>query len=139
MTTKRTLVGMISLGLLLVAAPLWAAARVLAGQWEHTMTTDGEAEPHKATVCMKAAEADGLNGDAKTGRAYFEKKMHGPCTIKTFELKGDTLSYLLSCGERTIENKVTFHGDSSEGVTVTHGPDGVLTMRTKSSRLGACP
>ena len=101
------------------------------------MTTDGQPE-RKVTVCMKADEVAGLNGDTKTGRAYFEKKMRGPCTIKTFELKGETLGYLLDCGDRTIENTVTFHGETSEGVTVTKAPDGTHTMHIKSRRLGPC-
>jgi hypothetical protein len=111
----------------------------MSGQWEHTMTTDGETESRKVSACMSADEAAAFNGDSKTGRAYFEKKAHGPCTIKSFEIKGDTMSYLLSCGDRSIDSKVTFHGETSEGVTTTKAPDGTHTMHTKSRRLGACP
>jgi hypothetical protein len=138
-TNKRALFGSIFCGLLLASGPLLAGARVTAGQWEHTMTTDGQTEPKKVSACMKADEAASFNGDSKSSRAYFEKKMHGPCTIRTYELKGDTLSYLLSCGDRTIENTVTFHGETSEGVTVTKAPDGTHTTHVKSRRLGACP
>jgi hypothetical protein len=104
-----------------------------------TTTTDGEKEPEKVTACMKADEAAGFNGDSASGRAYFERKMGAHCTIKTFELKGGTLSYLLICGDRTIENTVTFHGETSEGVTVTRAPDGTHTMHVKARRVGACP
>jgi hypothetical protein len=137
-TAKRVLFGTILCGLLLASGPLLAGARVVAGQWEHTMTTEGQTEPKKVSVCMTADEAASFNGDSKSGRAYFEKKMHAPCSIKTFELKGNTLSYLLVCGDRTIENTVTFHGETSEGVTVTKAPDGTHTMHVKSRRLGAC-
>jgi len=137
--TKQTLSRSALCALLLASGSLLAGARVMGGQWEHTMTTDGEAQPRKVTACMSAEEAAAFNGDSKTGRAYFEKKAHGPCKIKTFEIQGNTMSYALTCGDRSIENKVTFHGDSSEGVTVTKAPDGTHTMHTKSRRLGACP
>lgn len=138
--TKHVFLGTIVCGLLLASAPLLAGAtRVVAGQWEHTMTTDGQTEARKVSVCMKPDEAASFNGDSKSGRAYFEKKMQGACTVKRFELKGDTLSYLLSCGDRTIENTVTFHGETSEGTTVTKAPDGTHTSHIKSRRLGACP
>jgi hypothetical protein len=136
---KRTLCRTIICALLLAPWTLLAAARVMGGQWEHTMTTDGETQPRKVTACMSAEEAAAFNGDSKTGRAYFEKKAHGPCKIKSFEIAGNTMSYALTCGDRSIENKVTFHGESSEGVTITKGPDGTDTMHTKSRRLGACP
>jgi hypothetical protein len=88
---------------------------------------------------MSVEEAAAFNGDSTTGRAYFEKKQPKTCTIKRFELQGNTMSYQLGCGARSIENKVTFHGDTSEGVTVTKAPDGTHTMHTKARRLGACP
>ena len=135
---RRTLSRTLLCGLLLASGPLLAGARVVGGQWEHTMTTDGQAEPRKVTGCMTADEAAAYNGDSKTGRAYFEKKSQGHCTIKTFELQGITMSYLLICGDRSIENKVTFYGNTSEGVTITKAPDGTHTMHTKSRRLGAC-
>ena len=49
------------------------------------------------------------------------------------------MSYVISCGDRSIENTVTFHGETSEGVTISKGPDGTSTMHVKSRRLGACP
>ena len=125
--------------LLVAPGALWAGARVVNGQWEYTMTADGKAEPNTITVCMSAEEAAAFNGDSKTGRAYFEKKQPKTCTIKSFDLQGNTMSYHLECGARSIENKVTFHGDTSEGVTITKAPDGTHTMHTKARRLGACP
>jgi hypothetical protein len=80
----RTLLG----GLLFMSGPLLAGDRVVSGQWEHTMTTDGQAQPRKVTACMSADEAAAFGGDSKTARAYFEKKAHGPCTVKAFEIQG---------------------------------------------------
>ena len=137
--TKRIGSRTLSCALLLASGTLWAGSRVVGGQWEYTMTTDGETESNKITVCMSVEEAAAFNGDSTTGRAYFEKKQPKTCTIKRFELQGNTMSYQLGCGARSIENKVTFHGDTSEGVTVTKAPDGTHTMHTKARRLGACP
>ena len=137
--TNRTLSRTILCGLVLAPGALLAGVRVMSGQWEHTMTTDGETLSRKVTACLSADEANGINGNSKTGRAYFEKKQKGPCKIKTFEIKGDTLSYTLSCGDRTIENRTAFHGETSEGVSVTKAPDGTHTMHVKSRRLGPCP
>jgi len=138
-STRLMLSRTILCGLLVASGPLLAGVRAVSGQWEHTMTTDGQAQSRKVSTCMTAEEAAGINGDAKTGRAYFEKKQHGPCKIKTFDVQGDTLLYVLSCGDRTIETKVTFHGETSEGVTTTKDKEGTHTMRLKSRRLGACP
>ena len=137
--SKQVLFATVLCGLTLSSGSLLAGARVVSGQWEHTMTTDGEAESDKATDCMTAEEAASINGDSKTGRAYYERKAHGTCKIKMFELKGNTMSYVLSCGDRSIENTVTFRGETSEGVTISEGPDGIQTMHIKSRRLGACP
>lgn len=84
---------------------------------------------------MSVEEAAAFNGDSTTGRAYFEKKQPKTCTINRFELQGNTMSYQLGCGARSIENKVTFHGDTSEGVAVTKAPDGTHTMSL--TRVGA--
>ena len=138
-TTRRLLTGTILGGFLLASGTILAAARVVAGQWEYTMTTDGQAESRKATACMTADEAAAYNGDLATVRAYFEKKQRGPCKIKTVDVQGNTLSYLLTCGDRTIETKVTFHGDTSEGVTTTKVGATTQTTHTKARRLGACP
>jgi hypothetical protein len=137
--TKRTGTRTIFCALLLASGAVWAGSRVVSGQWEYTMSADGETESNKLTACMTAEEAAAFNGDSKTGRAYFEKKQPRTCTIKSFELQGNTMSYRLACGDRSIENKVTFHGDTSEGVTITKAPDGTHTMHTKARRLGACP
>lgn len=124
--------------MMLSSGLLWAGTRVVSGEWEYTTTTDGEPESQKTTACMSADEAAAINGDAKMARAFFERKSRGRCTIAKFELKGSTMSYTLSCGARSIENTVTFHGETSEGVTIAKGPDGTDTMHIKSRRLGVC-
>jgi hypothetical protein len=65
-----------------------------------------------------------MNGDTKTARAFAEKKAKGRCTIKSYDIQGDTVKYALVCGDRTIDSSTTFHGDTSEGteaINPTHG------------------
>jgi len=109
-----------------------------AGQWEFTMTTAGAS--HTASHCISAAEANSVNGDSKTARDYAEKKANGHCTIKSYDVHGNTLSYSLVCGDRSIESTATFHGDTSEAVLKTTTADGkAVTTSVKARRLGACP
>ena len=138
-SAQRILSSVILGGFLFASGSALGAPRVISGQWEYTMTTDGQEEPRKITSCMSVAEAAAYNGDLATVRAFFEKKQRGLCKIKTVEVQANSVSYFLSCGERTIENKITFHGDTSESVSVAKGPEGTQTMRTKARRLGACP
>jgi hypothetical protein len=135
---RRILSGLLLCALILSSGSLVAGARVVSGQWEHTMTTDGEPGSDKVTDCMTPEEAASINGDSQGGRAFFEKKAHGACKLKVFELKGSTMSYVVNCGARSVENTVTFHGETSEGVTVSKGPEGTQTMHVNSRRLGAC-
>jgi len=137
---KRTLLLTSACGLFLAATPpLRAADRVTAGKWEFTMTGDGE--PRTFSQCMTQDKANEVNGDTKTARAYAEKHAKGPCTIKSYDIQGDTVKYSLACGDRTIESTTTYHGgNSSEGTLKTTTADGKVNTRTvKAHRLGACP
>jgi hypothetical protein len=136
---KRTLLLTSLCGLLLAAAtPLWAADRMAAGQWEFTMTGDGGSRTF--SQCMTPDQANEANGDTKTARAYAEKKAKGRCTIKSYDIQGNTVKYSLACGDQTIESSTTYHGDSSEGTLKTTTPDGKVATRTvKAHRVGACP
>lgn len=97
------------------------------------------ADPTKFGACMSEAEAASLNGDSPAARAYFEKKTPAMAkAIRSFDLKGDTLSYVIVVGDRTIESKTTFHGDTSETRKTTTGPQGVDTVTIKSRRVGPC-
>lgn len=137
---KRTLLLISLCGFVLAATPtLHAADRMQPGKWEFTMTGDGA--PRTFSQCMTQDQANEANGDAKTARAYAEKKAKGRCTVKSYDIQGDTVKYSLACGDRTIDSSTTFHGGtSSEGVLKTTTADGKVNTRTvKAHRLGACP
>ena len=124
-----------------VAAPAaFAGDRIASGKWEFAMTTDGET--NTVNACIGPAEATAMSGDSKTGRDYAEKKAaqaRAPCAIKSYEIKGDTVSYSLTCGSRTITDKTAFHGESAEGVKTVTYEGKTVTTHVKSRRVGACP
>lgn len=118
------------------AASVEAAGRIVGGKWESAMTTDGDTRT--VTYCISAEEAASINGDSKSGRAFAEKKSGGRCTINSYEIKGDTVSYSLTCGNRTIVDTTAFHGETSEGTKTTSSEGKAVTSRLKSRRIGAC-
>ncbi len=137
--TTRRFVPMAFVGTLVffATAAAFAAPRVSAGQWEHVMAR--KADSSKFAACMSDAEAASLNSDSQTARAYFEKKTPSmQKAIRSFDLQGNTLSYVIVVGDRTIESKTTFHGDTSETLKTTKGPDGTDTVTIKSRRVGPC-
>jgi Protein of unknown function (DUF3617) len=115
-----------------------AAERMAAGQWAFTLTGNGESRT--MTQCMTPDQANEMNGDTKTARGYAEKRTKGRCTIKSYDIQGNTVKYALVCGDRTIESSTTFTGDTSEGTLTTTTADGKVDAKTvKARRLGACP
>jgi hypothetical protein len=126
------------IGLLVsTSTPVRAADRMAPGQWEFTMTGDGESRTTKQ--CMTRDQANEMNGDTKTARSFAEKKANGRCTIKSYDVQGNTVSYSLVCGGRTIDSTTTFSGDTSDGTLKTTTADGKVDARiVKARRLGAC-
>ncbi len=123
--------------LFLIAAPLRAAERMAAGQWQFTMTTDGSSRG--VTHCVTPAEAGGVNGDSNAGRAYAEKAASGHCAVKSYAAAGETVTYSLSCGDRTIESRSTYHGDHFDGTLTTTTAGKAVRTAVKGQRLGPCP
>ena len=137
--TQPTLVG--ALFALLVPLAITAAAatkdRIVGGKWESAMTTEGET--HAVAYCISPAEASSINGDSKTGRDFAEKKAGSRCGIKSYEITGDTVSYTLTCGTRTITDRTVFHGETSEGIKTASNEGKTVTTSLKSRRVGVCP
>lgn len=124
--------------LLSVAAPVCAADRLHAGLWEFTMTTDGSARTFQHCVTVK--EAASANGDTRSARASAEKESAGRCTVLDYKVAGETVSYALQCGTRTIRSTATYHGDTSEGDLVSkNGSEPEAVSHVRAKRLGDCP
>jgi hypothetical protein len=131
--------GKVVLALWLAAAPgAVAAERMVTGNWTFEMETAGQ-DSRTFTRCISAEEAQSVNGDAASARAYAEKAAGANCTVKDFVVDGDTLTYTLVCGETTISSKATYHGDTFEGVMISKNGSTEATTHLKAHRIGACP
>jgi len=126
-----------ALCLSLCSQPADAAERMERGQWEFAMTTDGSTRTFKQ--CITADKASEVNGDTQSARSFAEKHSNGRCTIKSYEVAGDKVSYSLTCGDRQIDSVTTYHGDTSEGSLVTASDGKAVTAQVKAKRLGDCP
>ena len=119
------------------APPLRAADRLVAGQYEFTMTTEGKTQT--STRCVTPDEAKSVNGDAKAGREYIEKTAKGACTVRAYDVTGNTVSCTMACGPSVVRtSSATYHGDSFEGDTTTTAGGKTHTAHTKAKRVGAC-
>ncbi len=137
--TTRTVVLIAAGALALASAPLPAAERVRPGQWEFTIIHP-VGEPNVFKHCITADEAASVNGDTKTARAYAEKKAAGRCTITSYDVHGNTVSYALKCGEVAIRTRSVYNGDTSEGdQTSKNGSAPEVVSHVKARRLGDCP
>lgn len=124
-------------GVFCCIASLNAAERMASGQWEFTMTTDGSTRT--MSQCMTPDKTSEVNGDSKAGRERAEKNAKGRCTIKSYDIAGDTVSYSLTCGSAEIESVTTFHGNTSDGSLLTTTDGKTTRTQVKARRLGACP
>ena len=79
-----------------VAFPAWAADRVRAGQWETTLTVTGQAITR--SVCLSQSDADAINGDAHTLKAYVEK-VNAPagCEVTDVTITGNQVKVTSVC------------------------------------------
>ena len=128
-----------AIALTLAAAPLSAADRIRAGQWEFS-TTRAKGEAILSKHCITADEAASANGDANTARAYTEKQAAGRCKVTDYKVAGASVSYAMTCGPRSIRATATYHGDTFEGDQFTKdegGPE--IVSHVKARRVGNCP
>jgi hypothetical protein len=139
--TKRTILfASLSCVIATVALPLHAADRLISGQYEFTATTDGKTQT--LSRCFTPEEAKSVNGDAKAGREYAEKAGKGTCSITAYDVKGDTVSLSMACGDSVTTSRATYHGNTYDAdTTTTFTIDGKRIVRAthvKAKRVGAC-
>lgn len=125
--------------LILIAAPsLRATERMKSGQWEVSITENGQA--HTNTHCDTPDQVKGTNGSPEEVRASLEKSATGiHCTIKDFKMENDTISYTYVCPGRSTASTTTYHGDTYESVVTSKSAGEEHTRQLKGRRLGACP
>jgi hypothetical protein len=134
----RARVLVLALSVLSVVAPLAAADRLRIGEWEFTTTTNGQTRTFQH--CVTADDAGSVNGDAKSARAHAEKQATKGCAITDYKVDGNSVSYAMTCGARTIRSTATYHGDTSEGELISkNGSEPEVVSHVKAKRLGDCP
>ncbi|HUL65379.1 MAG TPA: DUF3617 family protein [Burkholderiaceae bacterium] len=114
-----------------VVLPASAADRVRAGEWETTLILAGRSVTK--SVCITQADADALNGDAKSMRAYVDKVNVGTnCKVDDIKINGNQVTVTSTCGDgKQRVGTTTYHGDSSESVT-SNG------LKSQSKWIGPC-
>ena len=131
MRTARSAALLVPCLTICIALPAWAADRVRAGQWETTLHVAGQAITR--SVCISQNDADAINGDAKSLKAYVEK-VNAPagCKVTDVNITGIQVNVTSVCasGKENV-GTTTYHGDSSETVN-TNG------AKSESKRVGAC-
>jgi hypothetical protein len=60
------------------------------------------------------------------------------CAVADFKVEGSTLSYTLTCRDRTVRLAETYHGNRYEGVLKTKTASAEVTSDYKARRLGVC-
>lgn len=119
------------------ALPLHGADRFAAGQYDFTIVISGKTQT--SSLCKTADEAKAINADAKEGRLLVEKLLQKNCTVKTYDINGNTVSYSMVCdGSVVVSSSVSYAGDSFEGDNVRTFGGTVHTSHIKAKRTGIC-
>ena len=107
-----------------------AADRARAGLWQGEVTFEGQTTTQ--IVCMSQADANAINGDVASIRAYVER-VNGPagCTVKDVQVAGARVVTTTSCSGQTSVNTMTYHGDTMESETSDGG-------KSTSRWIGPC-
>jgi len=108
-----------------------AADRVRPGQWELTITVAGRTIAK--STCMTQRDADAINGDAQSIKAYAEKvSAPAACKVSAVTIKGNQVVITSVCasGQENV-GTTTYHGDRFETVN-TNGTTSHATW------VGAC-
>jgi hypothetical protein len=129
MTIPKILLAMcLSAGL---AVPAQGADRVRAGQWEVTLNMAGRSIMQP--TCLTQADADAINGDAKSVRQYAERvSAQVGCEVNDVKINGNQVSVTSVCasGKENV-GTTTYHGDTYEAVN-TNG------AKSQAKWIGAC-
>ncbi len=114
-----------------LAEPAASADRVHAGLWEQSVTVAGKmmTRPH----CISQAEAQAINGDAKSIQGYLDQ-LSAPSGCKVTDVKID--------GNQVTVKSVCADGKENTGTTTYHG-DRYETVNTNGTTsqgkwVGAC-
>lgn len=131
MKTHRRAAALSACVLACIPLPAIAVDRVHAGQWVGSWTDGKTTRP--TSSCMSQSDADAMNGDAKSIRAYLEKTIPPSiCQLTEIKVDGNKVSYTATCGAAgASSNTTTYHGDSAESIDSKGA-------KSQAKRVGAC-
>jgi hypothetical protein len=113
-----------------VALPTGAADRVRAGQWDMTLDVNGKTMAR--SLCMPKSDADAMNGDVNSIRAYVEKSAVPPgCNVTDVKVNGGQVVVTSVCAGKENVGTTTYRGDSFES-TNSNG------TKAQAKWVGAC-
>jgi Protein of unknown function (DUF3617) len=103
-----------------VALPANAADRMRPGQWVGEWTGGGRTRA--TSTCVTQADADAMNGDAKSVQAYLDKTIPPSiCKATNLKVSASQIAYTAVCtGGKDNATITTYHGDRFES-TDSHG------------------
>jgi len=117
----------------LAATPAVASLNMNEGQWETTLTADGQTQSSNSRCYTRAdiVEMEKLL-QGKSNR------IDGVCRYTDFSQSGNSVNYTMTCklgdDEQTSAVSATYHGDSAVGTIRAAG----VTVTASSKRTGNC-
>ena len=113
------------------ALPAQAGDRMRPGLWVGTTVAGGRTYP--SSSCVSQADANAMNGDAKSVKGYLEKIIPvESCTVTGVKVDGNQVTYAATCGGQPARVVTTvYRGTSFEG-TDSSG------SKTEAKLAGAC-
>ncbi|MDQ6628775.1 MAG: DUF3617 domain-containing protein [Pseudomonadota bacterium] len=121
----------LSLALITLALPATAADRMRPGQWVGSTVVGAKTYP--SSSCVSQADADAMNGDAKSVQVLLQKTIPPEiCKLSDVKVSGGEVVYTATCrGQPGKVVTTTYHGDSSDGTDSAGG-------KTTGKLVGAC-
>jgi hypothetical protein len=113
-----------------LASSASAFDRVRAGQWETTVTANGQSTTRSA--CVAKGDADAINGDLASVRAFVEKNAGPGCKVTDVKVNAGQVIVTSLCAGAENVGKTTYRGDSYDSAD-SNG------TTARSRRVGACP
>jgi hypothetical protein len=136
---RKMLVGMNLLLMLAGVAAAQAGTNMQDGMWEITSTTE------MAGMSFSMPGSSFRQCITREDLVPRQQEPQQTCEMLENRIEGDTVIWKIRCttegGPVTSEGRITYHGDSLEGVINTTGPQipGGMKQTMQGKRVGACP
>ena len=124
---------------LALAVPSFAEGKspMKPGKWQITIQMDMPNMPIKmppmtVTQCITKEQPENPQPP--------KSKRDADCKVADYKLDGDTVTWSIDCPKQqmTGDGKITFSGDTYDGVTHLKKGDSVITQKYSGKYLGAC-